>query len=565
MTRILPPIAHGLVLTNNPRGLTEDWYGAVSDSDIPLLAGEDDGLAFDFTSHTSPATVGDCQVKDTGTPANDFRGAPLDLVTYTSPTVKQTLQANGNLLFNPHQLYLNPTSPATQSITVVSGFEYKIAVTGSGSLTASNAFTGSATEASALTGTAATTTLTLTLSGSLDTAHVFRTPAVETFLDGGGSAAYQLPYEWDTSGSSLGILVEAARTNVCLWPEEIDDALHAAEWVDQSVDVTSDDTTAPDGETTADKIFDKVTASVTHLMQQSFTKDAASETWTFTIFAKQAEYSGAVLQFADAGASDQVQAGYDLDAGTVSVAASSSGSFSSPVASIEAYPNDWYRLRLTGTTNTDAAMRIAIYLSNDDGTTITYNGDGSSGIYFFGAQLEEGSFPTSYIKTASASVTRAADDITLAISATPLPGMDTSGDELSIYAKAQTDNASTSFVCHYERDSGREVDIRLVSSTSLSFNVDSGGAANGLTSFGSLPADAERAIAGRYAEDDMALSLNGETQDTDSSVSLLTAAADTIRIGHSSTTAAHLNGHLKELAFVPRGKTNAELEADVGN
>ena len=75
---------------------------------------------------------------------------------------------------------------------------------------------------------------------------------------------------------------------------------------------------------------------------------------------------------------------------------------------IESMGNGWYRCSVTGTTNA-TTNRLIVYSTL--GTATSYQGDGSSGVFLYGFQVELGSFISSYIPNHSGtgSVTRGAD------------------------------------------------------------------------------------------------------------------------------------------------------------
>lgn len=80
-------------------------------------------------------------------------------------------------------------------------------------------------------------------------------------------------------------------------------------------------------------------------------------------------------------------------------------------ASMTDVGSGWYRIGIIFTTGGSATVeRIQLALVQSNGGSPTFTGDGTSGVYAWAAQLEEGSTVTSYIETTSASsVTRAAD------------------------------------------------------------------------------------------------------------------------------------------------------------
>jgi hypothetical protein len=78
---------------------------------------------------------------------------------------------------------------------------------------------------------------------------------------------------------------------------------------------------------------------------------------------------------------------------------------------IEALPNDWYRLSITGNADANTTIRVNINTSLSSSVS-EFVGDVTSGILLWGAQLETGSVATSYIKTEGSAQTRNADVIT---------------------------------------------------------------------------------------------------------------------------------------------------------
>lgn len=86
-------------------------------------------------------------------------------------------------------LFLNSFAPATQTVTVVNGSQYTVSCRGSGSLAVSGGATGTVTQASPLTFTASTTSLTLTVSGTLSRAQVETGAVASSFVQTTGTAA----------------------------------------------------------------------------------------------------------------------------------------------------------------------------------------------------------------------------------------------------------------------------------------------------------------------------------------------------------------------------------------
>jgi hypothetical protein len=200
--------------------------------------------------------------------------------------------------------------------------------------------------------------------------------------DGSGDLAFTRTGDTATRVNSAGI-IEKVRTNINTYSEQLDNAA----WTKQSTTVTANATTAPNNTLTADKLI----ATATTAFHGIFNVNATlSSLHTFSFYAKKAEYNfvTALDQF-----SGRFLASFNLDTGVVS---SGSG------ASIQSVGNGWYRCAISF--DGAASAVVATLAPSPSSASVNYLGDGTSGIFVWGVQLETGDIATDYIPTTTAAV-----------------------------------------------------------------------------------------------------------------------------------------------------------------
>ncbi|MCB2227260.1 MAG: hypothetical protein KQH53_11335 [Desulfarculaceae bacterium] len=216
-----------------------------------------------------------------------------------------------------------------------------------------------------------------------------------TYMDG-GLIKYAAPGESCFEDGKLSI--QPAATNLLIYSEAFDNAA----WLKARASISADAATAPDGNVTADILAPSVDAG-THYVEQLVSGLTDNTVYTYLIFLKKKEYDWAIvfIQGKDGGAAGTY---FDLSNGAM-------GTQDNAGAGMELIGSGWYRCWV----NDDIASggstpRFRVYVGTGDGGGVL-SGDGTSGLYLWGAQLEAGKVPTAYIPTTSAPDSRAADAV----------------------------------------------------------------------------------------------------------------------------------------------------------
>jgi len=354
------------------------------------------------------------------------------------------------------------------------------------------------------------------------------------------------------TGESLGLEIEEQRTNLNIYS---DDFANAA-WTKTRASITSNTIISPDGTLNGDKLVEDTTATNTHTTFVTAITSSATTAYTFTVYAKASERSWLNIQLTSTPFGTTTRAWFDLSTGSL-------GTQTNGTATITLVGNGWYRCSFTATTTVGGSLSGSLLLATGNNSS-SYTGDGYSGIYIWGAQLEAGSFATSYIPTVASQVTRSAD-------AASMTGTNFSSwyraDEGTLYAEANykasasvsaglatlTDNplsqqwfsifASTTGIAALRRLNG------VAGSTIVS--------TNSLGTAGNIKASFSYKVAGTDA-----VVNNGGTVVTANG--LTNAPANTqLLIGtyNTGSNPTAVNGTVRKIAYYAKQLTNAEIQS----
>lgn len=341
-------------------------------------------------------------------------------------------------------------------------------------------------------------------------------------------------------GGCPSLLLEPASTNLITYSEEFDNAA----WGKTGSTISADAVLSPDGSVNADKI---VESGLNEFHFTDFSVVLGALPYTFSVFMKSAERTSGSISLSQSGNNGAV---FDLSSGVVS-----SVSGTGNTASIEDYGNGWYRCSVTNDGTADLVDSVRVGVQN--GALDSYTGDGTSGIYIFGSQLEQQSYATSYVPSlAGVSGVRDAETA----SKTGLSSYINSTEGV-LYAEISAIEESNVYQISISDGSidNRVYLTKTGSANEYRFSVVSGGVTQATIDFDLVDVTLLNKVALKYKENDFAIYVDGLLIGTDTSGSTFTGGTLT-RLGFDSG-AGTLNwlGKTKELRVYKEVLSDLEL------
>jgi len=338
------------------------------------------------------------------------------------------------------------------------------------------------------------------------------------------------------SATPKGLLIEESRTNLLTYSEQFDNAA----WTKTNSTVTENATASPDGTVSANLL---TATSNTEDVYVILSKASSAITYTLSCFVKNSSNANAFVIYLSDNSTGQATGFFDLSAATVTA---SSGTWSSVSATISPFGNGWFRCTLTATSPATSGLLPGFNWGNS-----------GSAVFLWGAQLEAGSFATSYIPTLASSVTRSAD----VASVNTLSPWHNSV-EGTLYAEgsfiAPTSSTSKGIATLTDNSSGNDsISIFGISSSNVKQEVLVSGASQASFTLGYSSAIK---AATAFKLNDTNAAVNGTTGTTDTSATVPTVAKLQLGGIYNGTT-FQMNGWLRRVAFYPRRLLDAELAA----
>lgn len=387
--------------------------------------------------------------------------------------------------------------------------------------------------------------LSLDFSVALDSRITFTRTSAATYVNSAGNivsaSANTARFDYDPATlAPKGLLIESQRTNLLLRSEEFDNA----SWVKANVTVTANAVTAPDGTTTADKV--QATATAATVVSQ-LVASVSGTSATYSIYAKQGSGptdANIFLLRNSTTATNLIQGTLNYSTGVWTYTSGSTG------VTVSNAGNGWWRLQITVTSGITSGDGLSVYAG--------FMGDSEAAgefAYLWGAQLEAGSYATSYIPTVASQVTRAADQASI-VAPNFAPWYNQSeGTFVVEFDTTQTGlSAGTFYLLGFDNSASKRV-VYIGAGGDVAATFDG---TTILSAAGDVTGPAVK-VASAYSATGRAIVTDGGAVTTGAVVAGYSSASS-LNIGQMGG-GQQLDGHFRSIRYFPTRLSNAQLQA----
>jgi len=338
--------------------------------------------------------------------------------------------------------------------------------------------------------------------------------------------------------------VEEQRTNLIPYSAELNNAA----WIKENVSVYPNATVAPDGTLTADEVIDLNPTSAS-LIADVIGSVSQIATYSATVYLKAGVSTDNTCTFnVYTNGEDENNINVDFSTGTIS-GESGTNLVSS---NIESVGSGWYRVTLIyNSLSSGEGISFRVWPNN------RYNPSQIGSVYVWGAQLEEGSFPTSYIATSGSTATRNADSAEM------------TGTNFSSWYRQDEGTVYFDLSLNYVGSPASEISIsdgtnnnrimwNLGTSNQAPF-ISVNGSTQATMQSGSFSANEAQKLSLGYANNDIAVVTTSGSLVTDTSA--LIPRVDKLSLSNGAAGTTPFDGRIRKFAYYPKRLPNATLQA----
>lgn len=346
-----------------------------------------------------------------------------------------------------------------------------------------------------------------------------------------------------SDGGCPSLLLEPFSRNLIQYSESFDNAY----WNKNGLLSVTSGFSSPSGDTSAFKLVED-TSNGNH---QLFRNNINTGNGKSTISIKAKANGRNWIHIKDTEQNEGVY--FDLSNGTVGTIVGSPDAYS-----ITALSNGWYDLTLTTTSATRVDFQVYLAISDND---IGYQGNGTSGIYIWGAQLEFLSYATSYIiSNSGATTTRAADTANGAGNSTVI---NSSEGTLYFEGSALFNGGDNKYISLSDNTTSNRIQLVLTSTANrisvIGGNGSVSGAFTAIISNSHNQTDNNK-VAFKYSSSGVKVFINGiEIGSNTDNISWTSGTFTTLDFALWNQSSAPFYGKVKSLQVYTTALTDAEL------